>query len=84
MRIQRIVPDDKTLGDVTASLYTSMAPDATETTDAASPANGPYTLASVTSVRLTARQVRLKITESAAAAWRVGTVRIGVVPGGRR
>lgn len=78
MRVQRIVPDDKTLGDVTASIYTSLAPDATET------ANGPYTLASQTSVRLTARQVRLKITEAVATAWRVGSVRLGVVPGGRR
>lgn len=78
MRIQRIVPDDKTAGDVTASLITSMFPNDSETT------NGPYTLASPTSVRLTARQVRLKLTESVAAAWRVGTVRLGVREGGRR
>jgi hypothetical protein len=78
MRVQRIVPDDKTAGDVSASLYTSMYPDGAETT------NGPYTLASPTSVRLTARRVRLKITEAVSAAWRVGTVRLGVIPGGRR
>lgn len=78
MRIQRIVPDDKTLGDVSASLITAMYPDAAETT------NGPYTLVNPTSVRLTARQVRLKITEAAASAWRVGVPRLGVLPGGRR
>jgi hypothetical protein len=78
MRVQRVVPDDKTAGNVTASLYTSMYPDSTETL------NGPYTLASPTSVRLTARQVRLRISEAASAAWRVGTVRLGVIPGGRR
>lgn len=78
MRVQRIVPDEKTANDVTASLYTSMFPNGTETE------NGPYTLANPTSVRLTARQVRLKISESVAAAWRVGTVRLGVRSGGRR
>lgn len=78
VRAQRIVPDDKTVGDVSASLYTSLAPDDTETL------NGPYTLTSITSVRLTARQVRLRLTEVAASAWRVGVVRLGGVLGGRR
>lgn len=78
LRIQRIVPDDRTAGDVTASLYTAMYPDSTETL------NGPYTLASPTSVRLTARQVRIRLTEAVASAWRVGLIRLGVIPGGRR
>lgn len=78
VRVQRIVPDDDTLGDVSASLYTSFFPDQAETL------NGPYTLANPTSVRLTARQVRLKLTEAAATAWRVGVVRLGGVLGGRR
>jgi len=77
-RIQRIVPDDKTAGDVTVSITTSLFPDATGTV------NGPYTLASPTSVRLTARQVLVTITEAAASAWRVGVIRLGVIPGGRR
>lgn len=78
VRVQRIVPDDKTLGDVSASLYTSLYPDDAETL------NGPYTLASPTSVRLTARYVRLKLTEAAATAWRVGVVQLGGILGGRR
>lgn len=78
MRVQRVVPDDKTAGDVTVSVYTSMYPDAAETL------NGPYALASPTNVRLTARQVRIRITEAIANAWRVGVVRLGVIPGGRR
>lgn len=77
-RIQRIVPDDKTLGDVSASLYTALSPDGTETE------HGPYTLTEITSVRLTARQVRIKLTEVVAAAWRVGTIRLGAIAGGRR
>lgn len=78
VRVQRIVPDDKTLGDVSASLYTSLFPDDAETL------NGPYTLASPTSVRLTARYVRLRLVEAVASAWRVGTVQLGGILGGRR
>lgn len=78
MRIQRIVPDDKTAGDVSASLTTSLFP------DTAGILNGPYTLASPTSVRLTARQVMLTLTEVAASSWRVGVVRLGVILSGRR
>ena len=51
MRVQRIVPDDKTLGDVSLSLYGSMFPDDAETL------YGPYTATSPTSVRLVARQL---------------------------
>jgi hypothetical protein len=78
VRLQRIVPDDQTAGDVTASLYTSLYPDASETL------NGPYTLASPTSIRLTARQCRLRIVEAVATAWQVGIVRLGGILGGRR
>ena len=78
MRVQRIVPDDKTLGNVTALLYTALFPDDSEV------ANGPYTLSSPTSVRVTARQVRLRLTEAVASAWRVGVVRLGAIAGGRR
>jgi hypothetical protein len=78
MRVQRIVPDDRTAGDVSASLYTSLHPNDSETL------NGPYTLASPTSVRLTARQVRLRITEVVATTWRVGMIRLGAIASGRR
>jgi hypothetical protein len=78
VRIQRVIPDDLTAGDVTASLYTSLYPNSTETL------NGPYTLDSPTSVRLTAREVRLRLTEAVASAWRVGTVRLGAILGGLR
>jgi hypothetical protein len=77
-RIQRIVPDDLTVGDVSASLYTALSPDDTETL------NGPYTLTAITSVRLTARQVRIRLVEVVASAWRVGVIRLGAIAGGRR
>lgn len=78
MGIQKVVPDDKTAGDVTLTLYTAPNPDTAEAT------NGPYTLSAQTSIRVQARQVRMKLTEAVATAWRVGVVRLGVVLGSRR
>jgi hypothetical protein len=77
-RVQRIVPDGAITGALEAYLYTAMYPEGTETT------NGPYVLASPTSVRLTARQFRLKIVQVVADAWRLGVVRLGAKLGGRR
>ncbi len=78
MRVQRIVPDDETLGDVRAYLYTSFYPDQSETL------NGPYTLSNPTPIRLTARQIRLRLDEVNATSWRVGVIRLGIVLAGRR
>lgn len=77
MHIQSLVPDEETLGDLSLYLYTSFYPTAAETS------NGPYTPANPTDVRLTARQVRLRI-EQDAAGWRVGTIRLDVEQGGER
>lgn len=78
VRVQQIIPDDKTLGDVQASFYTSFYPDETEVL------HGPYTLHKQTSVRFTARQIRLRLEEVKETAWRVGVVRLGAIIGGRR
>lgn len=78
VRVQRLVPDEQTLGDVQASFYAAMYPTATETV------RGPYTLENPTSVRFTARQVRVRLEEVNETSWRVGTIRLGVIPGGRR
>jgi hypothetical protein len=78
MMVRRIIPDEKTLGDTQAKLYTALYPTATET------ANGPYTLANPTSVRVSARQVRLRVEEVRPGDWRVGVPRLDVVPGGLR
>ena len=78
MSIQKIIPDDDTAGDVTLTIYTAPNPDTAETS------NGPYTLTAQTSVRLKARQVRIKLTEAVATAWRVGVLRLGVLPSSRR
>lgn len=78
VRIQRIVPDDKTLGDVTLTLFTSLFPDDAEVS------HGPYAAADPTNVRVTGRQARIRFDEYNAVAWRVGTMRLGVIPVGRR
>jgi len=77
MHIQSIIPDEKTLGDVDLYLVTSYYPTATETT------NGPYTPANPTDVRLSGRQVRLKIVQDQPG-WRIGTMRLDVEAAGER
>jgi hypothetical protein len=76
--IQKVIPDDKTVGDVALTIFTAPNPDTAET------ANGPYTLTAMTSVRVKARQIRVKLVEAVATSWRVGTIRLGVLLSSRR
>ena len=87
VEIQRVLPDDKTVNDtlsanktpaVSLTLYHAINPDTGETT------SGPHTLTASTSIRVKARQIRLKLLETTAAAWRVGTIRLGVIASSRR
>jgi hypothetical protein len=78
MRVQRIVPDEKNLGEVRARFFAALMPTDVETE------LGPYTLSAPTPVRFTARQVRLRVEEVEPVSWRLGTTRLGVIPGGRR
>lgn len=78
LSLQKIIPDDKTVGDVSLTIYTAPNPDTAET------ANGPYTLTAHTTIRLKARQIRVKLTEAVATGWRVGVIRLGVMMSGRR
>jgi hypothetical protein len=76
-----VVPDDKTLGDVSLSLYTSFYPDDVETL------NGPFTLASPTYFDegpIRARQARVRFDEVTQDDWRVGLVRLSAKEGSRR
>lgn len=77
MSVLQYIPDEKTLGDVSLSILHRMYPTGTETT------SGPFTAANPTSVRLTARQIRIKIAQ-VTAGWRFGTPRLDVVPRGKR
>jgi len=77
MRVQSLIPDEKTLGDVDLYLLSSFYPTAIETT------HGAYTPANPTDVRITGRQIRLRVVEDKAA-WRVGSLRADVeLEGGR-
>jgi len=78
VQIQSVLPDDKTVGDVNLTLYTAPNPDTAETS------NGPYTLTARTTLRMKARQIRVKLSEAVASAWRVGVIRLGVVQSSRR
>lgn len=75
--ITYIIPDDKTVGDVDATLTLQFFPDEVGTTF------GPFNLSKQTSLRKTARMVRLKLRQ-VQPNWRVGIIRLDVVPGGRR
>jgi hypothetical protein len=77
MDILGYIPDEKSLGDVDLTLFTSYYPTEAETE------NGPYSAANPTSLRLNGRQVRLKITQ-VRPGWRFGTARLDLQPGGLR
>lgn len=78
MKVLGIMPDERTLGDVEATIYTGMYP-----TDTFA-ANGPYSLAQPTSVRLTARQIRVRFSQARETDWRIGKMKLALKPGGRR
>lgn len=57
LRLQSLMPDERTLGQVSASFYTSFSPTQAETLA------GPYLLSSLTDVRVSGRQFRLRLAE---------------------
>lgn len=76
--ITQIVPDAKTLSDVSLTILGASDPTSDETS------HGPFTLAQPMHVRINARQVRLLYTEVAAADWRIGVPRFAVRASSRR
>lgn len=75
----KLIPDEKTQGDVTATFKTRFYPNETETT------YGPYSLASSpVDVRFCGRQGKVRYTGAALADWRVGNPRLEIRAGGRR
>lgn len=75
---RQLLPDEKTQGQTQISFTTQFTPEGTSQTF------GPYTMAPYTDVRFTGRQVSMDVIGAADADWRVGTIRIDGVPGGRR
>lgn len=76
--IRRYVPDEKTSGDLTLTIYTRNFPNTTET------AYGPYEAASPRDLRIQGRQIRIEFTGARMADWRLGSPRLEMTPGPRR
>lgn len=78
MRVRRLIADELTSGDVTATFKVRDWPNDNETSF------GPYTIANPTPVRFSGRQVRLRIDGDAMTNWRWGTARLDLMEGSRR
>ncbi len=78
MHVLKLVPDELTQGDCKVSFSSRLYPNAAESTF------GPYTTANPTSVRFSGRQVQMKIEQNTLSDWRVGTMRLDLVPSGKR
>ena len=78
MAVKELIPDELNQGEVTATFKTRFYPNSVETS------HGPYSMTNPTSVRFTARQVRMRVDGNGNNNWRVGTMRIDAAQGGRR
>ena len=78
MSVTKMIPDEKTQGDVDATFKSRFYPNDVERT------YGPYNMSNPTSLRFTGRQVRMRIEGVNADDWRVGINRLEVKQGGRR
>jgi hypothetical protein len=76
--VNEMVPDENTQGDVQARFSTRFYPNAPEFKF------GPYSMANPTPVRITGRQIALRIEGVTNTSWRVGVPRLNVVIGGKR
>jgi hypothetical protein len=75
--ITRLIPDEKTLGDVTVKFKSRLYPTSTETT------HGPFTMSNPTAVRFTGRQVKMRVI-GGTSDWQVGTMRVEASQGSKR
>ena len=78
MKVNQLIPDEKTQGEVNVSFKTRFYPNGTERT------YGPYDTGNPTSLRFTGRQVRIRVEATSNQDFRVGTMRIDAQPGGKR
>jgi hypothetical protein len=77
-KINQLIPDELTQGQVTVSFKTRFHPNDTERS------YGPYSTANPTDVRFTGRQFRMRINGSELNNWRFGIPRLNIISGGRR
>lgn len=78
MSVREVIPDELNQGDVALTFSTRFYPNGDEQEF------GPYSTANPTSVRFSGRQIKMKLQQSQSADWRVGTMRLDAVAGGRR
>jgi len=78
MHVTQIIPDEQTQGEVTVKLKSRFYPNDTERE------YGPFTMSAPTSVRVTGRQVRMRIEGENLKDWRAGVMRVDVTQGGKR
>jgi hypothetical protein len=73
--VQRIVPDQLADGNTAVTLYGRDWPNGPERS------SGPHVLTSPTDLLFQAREVRLRFTGADSASWRIGAMRLDLVPG---
>lgn len=78
VKVTRLIPDELTQGDVSATFKTRLYPNGSETS------HGPFAMANPTSVRFSGRQARMRVEGARLADWRVGVMRVDAVAGGKR
>jgi len=77
-RIERFLPDERTLGDLQTTIFVALNPTDAEV------AIGPFVHAAPTAMRATGRQVRLRHDQVRSTSWRLGVNRFGLIAGGLR
>jgi hypothetical protein len=78
MHVTQMIPDEQTQGDVTAIFKTRFYPNGVERS------YGPFSMSNPTSLRMTGRQIRVRLTGTALTSWRIGTMRVDISQGGKR
>lgn len=78
MKVNKLIPDEATQGQVKVRFKTRFYPNDTETS------HDLLTMGNPVSTRFTGRQVRMRIEGNGNNNWRVGIMRIEARPGGRR
>ena len=77
MKVNKLIPDERTQGQVTATFKTRLYPNGSETDQ------GTFTLANPTSVRFQGREIRMRV-NNVSGDWRVGIMRLNAINGGTR
>lgn len=77
-KVNSVIPDEKTQGDVQMTFKTRFHPNDTERS------YGPFDPSNPTSVRFSGRQIRMRVEQDQAVDWRVGIMRLETIAGGRR